>query len=90
VDPNTRTTPSASSRANPGGLLKKDMFVRRRDSHQHCEQHRWWFRSRLYCAMTRTNRSYNVQAEPGKFAQRSVVIGAQQNGLVAITSGLQG
>ena len=30
-----------------------------------------------------------VQAEPGKFAQRSVTIGAQQNGMVAITSGLR-
>jgi len=30
-----------------------------------------------------------VQAEPGKFAQRSVETGAQQNGMVSITSGLQ-
>ncbi len=30
-----------------------------------------------------------VQAEPGKFAQRQVAIGGQQNGLIAIASGLQ-
>jgi cobalt-zinc-cadmium efflux system membrane fusion protein len=30
-----------------------------------------------------------VQAEPGKFAQRSVSIGVQQDGMVAVTGGLQ-
>jgi cobalt-zinc-cadmium efflux system membrane fusion protein len=30
-----------------------------------------------------------VQAQPGKFAQRSVTIGPQQNGLVEISSGLR-
>ena len=30
-----------------------------------------------------------VQAAPGKFAQRSVTIGPQQNGLVEIASGLR-
>jgi cobalt-zinc-cadmium efflux system membrane fusion protein len=30
-----------------------------------------------------------VQAEPGKFAQRSVTIGPQQDGMVEISSGLQ-
>ena len=30
-----------------------------------------------------------VQVEPGKFAQRSVTIGTQQDGMVAITGGLQ-
>src|ERR1035438_3455682 len=30
-----------------------------------------------------------VQVEPGKFAQRSVTIGALQDGMVAITRGLQ-
>jgi len=30
-----------------------------------------------------------VQAAPGKFAQRSVTIGPQQNGLVEISSGLR-
>jgi hypothetical protein len=28
--------------------------------------------------------------EPGKFAERQVTIAGQQNGLIAITSGLQG
>jgi cobalt-zinc-cadmium efflux system membrane fusion protein len=30
-----------------------------------------------------------VQAEPGKFAQRSVTIGMLQDGMIAITAGLQ-
>ena len=30
-----------------------------------------------------------VQVEPGKFAQRSVTIGTQQNGMIAMTSGLK-
>ena len=30
-----------------------------------------------------------VQAQPGKFAQRSVTIGQQQDGMVAILSGLR-
>ena len=30
-----------------------------------------------------------MQTEPGKFAQRSVATGPQQNGLVAITTGVQ-
>jgi cobalt-zinc-cadmium efflux system membrane fusion protein len=30
-----------------------------------------------------------VQVEPGKFAQRSVTIGPQQDGMVQITGGLQ-
>ena len=30
-----------------------------------------------------------VQSEPGKFAQRSVTIAGQQDGLVAISSGLR-
>jgi membrane fusion protein, heavy metal efflux system len=30
-----------------------------------------------------------VQAAPGKFGQRSVTLGAQQNGLVEVASGLR-
>jgi len=30
-----------------------------------------------------------VQVEPGKFAQRSVTIGGLQDGMIAITAGLQ-
>ncbi len=88
VDPNTRTTPVRIVTQNPGGLLKKDMFV---DAVVHTA-----VRSRTLvvpvAAVLRDDKNepiVYVQQEPGKFAQRSVSIGEQQNGLVAIASGLQ-
>ena len=88
VDPNTRTTPVRIVTANPGGLLKKDMFV---DAVIHTSTANNTLVVPV-AAILRDDKNepiVYVQAEPGKFAQRSVVIGAQQNGLVAITSGLQ-
>jgi membrane fusion protein, heavy metal efflux system len=80
--------PSASSRPNPGGLLKKDMFVdaviRTSTANNILVV--------PVAAILRDDKNepiVYVQAEPGKFAQRSVATGAQQNGMVAITSGLQ-
>jgi membrane fusion protein, heavy metal efflux system len=88
VDPATRTTPVRIVTQNPEGLLKKDMFV-----------------EAVIATSTKSNALavpvsavlrddknepvVYVQAEPGKFAQRSVSIGAQQDGMVAISSGLQ-
>lgn len=88
VDPNTRTTPVRIVTRNPGGLLKKDMFVdavirtSRRDN----------ILVLPVAAVLRDDKNepiVYVQAEPGKFAQRSVTIGPQQNGLVEIASGLK-
>jgi len=88
VDPNTRTTPVRIVTENPGGLLKKDMFV---DAVVHTGM-----RSRMLVvpvgALLRDDKNepiVYVQAEPGKYAQRSVTMAGQQDGLVAITSGLQ-
>src|SRR5664279_1931738 len=77
VDPATRTTPVRIVTQNPEGLLKKDMFV-----------------EAVIATSTKSNTLavpvsavlrddknepiVYVEAEPGKFAQRSVVIGAQQ------------
>jgi cobalt-zinc-cadmium efflux system membrane fusion protein len=88
VDPNTRTTPVRIVTANPGGLLKKDMFVDAvvRTSTQNN------ILVVPVAAVLRDDKNepiVYVQAEPGKFAQRSVATGPQQNGLVAVTSGLQ-
>ena len=88
VDPNTRTTPVRIVTANPGGLLKKYMFVDAvvRTSTQNN------ILVVPVAAVLRDDKNETivyVQAEPGKFAQRSVATGPQQNGLVAITSGLQ-
>jgi len=88
VDPNTRTTPVRIVTQNPGGLLKKDMFV---DAVVHTG-----IRSRTLvvpvAAVLRDDKNepmVYVQSEPGKFAQRSVAIAGQQDGLVAVTGGLK-
>ena len=88
VDPNTRTTPVRIVTQNPGGLLKKDMFV---DAVVHTGM-----RSHMLVvpvgALLRDDKNepiVYVQAEPGKFAQRSVTIGMLQDGMIAITAGLQ-
>jgi cobalt-zinc-cadmium efflux system membrane fusion protein len=88
VDPETRTTPVRVVTQNPGGLLKKDMFV---DAVVHTG-----VRSGMLvvpvAAVLRDDKNepmVYVQAEAGKFAQRSVTIAGQQDGLVGITSGLR-
>ena len=88
VDPNTRTTSVRVVTQNPGGLLKKDMFV---DAVVHTGT-----RNRMLVvpvsAVLRDDKNepiVYVQQEPGKFAQRSVALAGQQDGLVAITSGVQ-
>ncbi len=88
VDPNTRTTPVRIVTANPGGLLKKDMFV---DAVIHTSTANNILAVPV-AAVLRDDKNepiVYVQVEPGKFAQRPVTIGPQQDGLVAITSGLQ-
>jgi cobalt-zinc-cadmium efflux system membrane fusion protein len=88
LDPATRTTPVRIATRNPGGALKKDMFldvaIRTRTRRNvlavpasavlHNEQNEPF----VY-----------VQARPGAFAQRLVTLGAQQEDLTEITAGLQ-
>lgn len=88
VDPNTRTTPVRIVTQNPGGLLKKDMFV---DAVVHTGM-----RSRTLvvpvAAVLRDDKNepiVYVQSEAGKFAQRSVTVEGQQDGLVAVSGGLR-
>jgi len=88
VDPATRTTPVRIVTQNPEGLLKKDMFVE--------AAIRTGSQSNVLAvpasAVLRDDKNepiVYVQAEPGKFAQRSVTIGMPQDGMIAITSGLQ-
>jgi len=88
VDPATRTTPVRIVTANPGGLLKKDMFV---DAVIHTGR-----RSDILAvpvsAVLRDDKNepiVYVQVQPGRFAQRSITIGAQQNGLVEVDTGLR-
>ena len=87
VDPATRTTPVRIVTQNPRGLLKKDMFV---DAVVHTGT-----RSNVtvvpVSAVVRDDKNEPivfVQMQPGRFAQRSITIDGQQNGLIAVTGGL--
>jgi cobalt-zinc-cadmium efflux system membrane fusion protein len=89
VDPNTRTTPVRMVTRNPGGILKKDMFV---DAVIHTGSQGNTVVVPV-SAVLRDDKNEPivfVEMEPGKFAQRQVAIAGQQNGMIAITSGLQG
>jgi cobalt-zinc-cadmium efflux system membrane fusion protein len=90
VDPTTRTTDVRIVTQNPKELLKKDMFV---DAviHTGIRQNNMVL---PVSAILRDEKNeplvyVQVQGQPGKFAQRPVTLGAQQDKLVAITSGLQ-
>jgi len=87
VDPATRTTPVRIITENPQGLLKKDMFV---DA-----VIRTAVRKNILAVPVAAllHDSQNepfvyVEQEPGKFAQRPVKPGAQQNGSIEIVSGI--
>ena len=89
VDPNTRTTPVRIVTLNPGGILKKDMFV---DAVIHTGSQGNTVVVPV-SAVLRDDKNepiVYVEMEPGKFEQRQVTIAGQQNGLIAITSGLAG
>ncbi len=87
VDPATRTTPVRIVTRNPKGLLKKDMFVDaviRTNSRNN-------IMVVPVSAVLRDDKNepmVYVQVQPGKFAQRPVTIGTQQDGMVAIAGGL--
>ena len=88
VDPNTRTTPVRIVTHNPGGILKKDMFV---DAviHTGTQGNTVVVPVSAVLRDDKNEPIVFIQVEPGKFAQRQVAIAGQQNGLIAITSGLQ-
>ena len=88
VDPNTRTTPVRIVTRNPGGMLKKDMFV---DAIIQTGSQGNTVVVPV-SAVLRDDKNEPivfVEMEPGKFAQRQVAIAGQQNGLIAIASGLR-
>ena len=88
VDPNTRTTPVRIVTHNPGGLLKKDMFV---DAvvHTGMQSHMLVVPVAAVLRDDKNEPMVYVESEPGKFAQRSVTTAGQQDGLVAISGGLR-
>jgi cobalt-zinc-cadmium efflux system membrane fusion protein len=88
VDPATRTTPVRIVTRNTNGLLKKDMFV---DAVIHTSK----LNNLLTVPVSAVLRDEKnepivyVEAEPGRFAQRSVTLGPQQGDAVAITAGVR-
>jgi cobalt-zinc-cadmium efflux system membrane fusion protein len=87
VDPATRTTPVRIVTENPRGLLKKDMFV---DAAIHTRTRKDILAVPVSAVLhDEQNEPFvYVERESGKFAQRQVKVGAQQDGLVEIVSGL--
>jgi cobalt-zinc-cadmium efflux system membrane fusion protein len=88
VDPATRTTPVRIVTRNPGGRLKKDMFV---EAVVHTRTRRG------VLAVPTSAVPHNAQNEPfvyveaaaGKFAQRLVTAGTEQQNETEILSGLK-
>ena len=89
VDPATRTTPVRIVTHNPGGMLKKDMFVEA-VIHTGTQGNTIVVPVSAVVRDDKNEPVVYVLVEPGKFAQRQVGIAGQQNGLIAITSGLEG
>ena len=89
VDPDTRTTAVRIVTKKPGGLLKKDMFV---DAgiHTGAQGNTVVVPVSAVLRDDKNEPIVFIQMEPGKFAQRQVEIAGQQNGQIAITSGLKG
>ena len=87
VDPATRTTPVRIVTQNARGILKKDMFVE-------AVIHTSTRGNILVVPVSAVLRDDNneplvyVQVRPGEFAQRPVRTGAEQDGFVSVTSGL--
>ena len=86
VDPATRTVPVRIVTRNPKGLLKKDMFV------DAVIQTRARKKILAVPASAMLHNAENqpfiyVEVEPGKFAQRLVTVGAQQDDRIEILSG---
>jgi membrane fusion protein, heavy metal efflux system len=89
VDPDTRTTDVRIVTQNPGGFLKKDMYV---DAVIHTGVRR----NQLVLPVSAILRDEKNEplvyvqqpGQPGRFAQRSVTLGPQQGDLVAVTSGI--
>lgn len=89
IDPATRTTPVRIVTRNTGGLLKKDMFL---DAVIHTKSGRNVLAVPT-SAILRTEDNLPfvyVEVQPGKFAQRLITIGVQQDNDTELTSGVTG
>jgi membrane fusion protein, heavy metal efflux system len=87
VDPATRTTSVRIVTDNPGDLLKKDMFL---DAEILSRTARNLVTVPVSAVLRdEQNEPYvYVEVQPGRFAQRQVTIGAQQDDSIEVVSGL--
>lgn len=88
VDPTTRTTPVRIVTQNPQGLLKKDLFVEA-DVLTGARKNVLVVPVSAVLRDAQNEPMVYVQMQAGKFAQRPVTIGMQQDGDIEISSGLQ-
>jgi cobalt-zinc-cadmium efflux system membrane fusion protein len=88
VDPATRTTPVRIVTQNPGGLLKKDMFVEA-VIHTRSQKNILTVPVSAVLHDPQNQPLVYVEVEPGKFAQRLITAGAQQNDAVEVLGGVQ-
>ena len=88
LDPATRTTPVRVVTSNPKGFLKKDQFV---DVviHDAATRNALVVPTSAVLYDAENLPFVYVQVEPGKFAQRSVTLGPEQNGVTEIISGVK-
>ncbi|MEO7142111.1 MAG: efflux RND transporter periplasmic adaptor subunit [Bryobacteraceae bacterium] len=88
LDPATRTTPVRIVTRNPGGLLKKDMFV---DAVVHTRTKRNILAAPLSAVLhdAQNQPFVYVEAQHGRFAQRAITVGDEQNGSTEVVSGLK-
>ena len=88
VDADTRTTPVRIVTANPRDLLKKDTFVEA-VIHTSTQKNMLVVPVSSILRTTENEPFVYVEIEPGKFGQRLVNIGAQQDGETEVLSGLK-
>jgi membrane fusion protein, heavy metal efflux system len=88
VDPATRTTSVRIVTQNPEGLLKKDMFVEA-DIHTRTQKNILTVPVSAVLHDAQNEPFVYVEVEPGKFAQRQITAGAQQNDAVEVLGGLK-
>jgi membrane fusion protein, heavy metal efflux system len=88
VDPATRTTPVRIVTHNPGGLLKKDAFVEA-VIHTRTQKNILTVPVSSVLRNSENEPLVYIEEQPGKFAQRLITIGAQQNDRIEVLSGLK-
>ncbi|MDQ2946300.1 MAG: efflux RND transporter periplasmic adaptor subunit [Acidobacteriota bacterium] len=88
VDPATRTTPVRIVTHNPGGLLKKDAFVEA-IIHTRTQKNILTVPVSSVLRNSENEPLVYVEEQPGKFAQRLITIGSQQNDRIEVLSGVK-